>query len=171
VTPAAAAPSVALSGALALALASLSACSKDARETAKTVLTLQSGSMTALRAQRGDGPFRTYPVPPREMLSIVAAVLKTKVVAVFEEPHRGEVSAKEREAKLATADTYADAWKSAVIVFVHPVPGDDGSSKVEFHSAQKGPFDAGCIRWDAELPLLLDDAVAHRGTTPIRPLK
>lgn len=147
------------------------ACSKDVRETAATVFTLQGGSMTAMRARRGDGPFRIYPVPPAEMISIVASVLKTKVVAVFEEPQRGEVCAKEREPKLALEDTYADPWKSAVIVFVHPVPGDEGSSKVEIHSEQRGPFHAGNIRWEIELPPLLDDAVAHRGATPIRPLK
>ena len=157
--------------AAAVCVASLPACSKDIRETAVTVFTLQSGSMTSLRARRGDGPFRTYAVPPAEMISIVAAVLKTKVVAVFEEPRRGEVSAKEREAKLATEDTYAEKWRSAVIVFVHPVPGDEGSSKIEIHSEQRGPFHAGNIRWDVELPRLLDDAVAHRGTTPSRPLK
>ncbi len=155
----------------AIGAASLPACSKDIRETAVTVLTLQDGSMTTLRARRGSGPFRTYPIPPAEMISLVAAVLKTKVVGVFEKPRRGEVYAKEREPKLALEDTYADKWTSAVMVFVHPVPGDATSSKIEIHTAQRGPFHAGCIRWDVELPPLIDDAVLHRGTTPIRSLK
>ena len=151
--------------------ASLPSCSKNIRETAATVLTLQGGTMTELRAMRGNGPFRTYAIPPPEMISIVGAVLRTKVVAVFEVACRGEVVGKERDSKLATEDTYSEAFRSAVIVFVHPVPGDENSSKLEIHAMQRGPFHTGSIGWEAELPPLLDDAVAHRGTTPIRPLK
>lgn len=157
--------------AAAVALATAPACSKELRESAKAVFTLKGGSMTGLRARRGDGPFRTYAVPPAEMIALVAAVLKTKVVAVFEDPRRGEVCAKERDAKLATEDTYADDWRSAVVVFVHPVPGNPAASKVEFHAMQAGPFDRGTVHWDVEFPAALDDAVAHRGTTPIRPLR
>lgn len=153
------------------ALVASPACSKTIRETAATVFTFQGGSMTALRERRGDGPFRTYPVPPTEMISIVGAVMRTKVVAVFEDAHRGEVCAKERESKLATEDTYAEAWRSAVVVFVHPVPGEATSSKLEIHATQRGPFHMGDIDWEAELPPLFAEAVAHRGTTPIRPLR
>ena len=127
--------------------------------------------MTSLRERRGTGPFLQYPVPPEEMQKIVTSVLKTKVVAVFDSPSRGEVSAKEREGKLVTEDTYSETWDSAVVVFVHPVPGNDTCSKVEIHAAVKGPGHTGRIRWEVELPPLLDDAVAHRGETPIRPLR
>ena len=151
--------------------AACAACTQDVRKTAATVLTLKSGSMTALREKRGSGPFRTYAVPPAEMLTLVEAVLKTRVVAVFAEPRRGEVCAKERQAGLATDDTYGEEWTSAVIVFVHPVVGDATSSKVEIHAAQRGAFSKGEVRFDRELPPLLDDAVAHRGTTPIRSLR
>jgi len=167
----AAARSALACSALCAAALALGACSKDVRESAATVLTLQRGSMTALRDTRGTGPFRVYPVPPDEMRRIVADALRSRVVAVFEAPLRGEVCAKERSTELSTEDTYSETWTSAVIVFVHPVPGDEGSSKVEFHAARKGPFHKGNVRWEAELPALLDDAVAHRGSRPIRPLK
>ena len=142
------------------------------RETAATVFTLQGGVDDRAARATGDGPFRTYAVPPAEMISLVGAVMKTKVVAVFEDAHRGEVCAKERESKLATEDTYAEAWRSAVVVFVHPVPGERRrrpNSRSTRRSA--APFHMGDIDWEAELPPLFDDAVAHRGTTPIRPLR
>lgn len=169
----AALPSAALLGALLLA----GGCSKDVRESAETVLTLQSGTMSDLRARRGDGPFHAYLVPPAEMLGIVEAVLRTRVTAVFAEPRRMEVVAKERDAAHATEDWYGPAWRSAVIVFVHPVPGDASASKLEIHATNRGPFHKGVIAWERELPGLLADAVAHResshpgGGTPIRPLK
>jgi hypothetical protein len=99
------------------------------------------------------------------------------VVAVFAEPRRMEVCAKERDANHATDDGYAEAWRSAAIVFVHPVPGDPSSSKLEIHATNRGPFHKGRIAWERELPACLDDAVAHRaashpgGATPIRPLR
>ena len=151
-------------------------CTKDVKETATNVLTLQSGAMGELREKRGEGPFRAYPVPPAEMLGLVEAVMKTKVTAVFAEPRRMEVCAKERDAKHATDDGYGEPWRSAVIVFVHPVPGDPSASKLEIHATNRGPFHKGRIAWEQELPALFADAVAHReashpgGSTPIRPL-
>ena len=154
------------------------ACTKDVRETATNVLTLQGGSVSALRDRRGEGPFHAYPVPPAEMLGLVEAVLKTKVVAVFTEPRRLEVVAKERDAAHATDDWYGEPWRSAAIVFVHPVPGDASSSKLEIHAMDRGPFHKGRIAWESELPSLFADAVARRAAfshpgeaTPIRPLR
>lgn len=153
-----------------LLVATVPACSKDVRETAKTVLSLQDGSMTALRERRGSGPFRTYAVPPGEMLRIVESVLRARTFAVFAEPRRGEVCGKEREGAATLDDTYAEAWRSAVIVFVHPVPDDERASKVEFHATQRGAFTKGNIRWETELPPALDEAVRTR-VAPIRPLR
>lgn len=153
------------------------ACSKDVQETATNVLTFQSGAMSELREKRGEGPFHAYPVPPDEMLGLVEAVMKTKVTAVFAAPRRLEVVAKERDAAHATEDWYGPNWRSAVIVFVHPVPGDPSASKLEIHAMDRGPFHKGRIAWERELPPLLRDAATHResshpgGSTPIRPLK
>src|SRR5262245_22182221 len=69
---------------------------KQLKKTAEVVFTLQTGTMTALKETENSGPFRDYDVPPDEMIDLVTAVLKTKVVAVFPEPRFGRVIAKER---------------------------------------------------------------------------
>lgn len=148
-----------------------SSTGKLAAESAATVFTFQSGTMSELKERWGSGPFREYDVPPAEMVALAGAVLRTKVVAVFEEPGRGEVIAKERAGKDAADDFYAPAFRSAVAVWVHPVPDAPGRCRVEVHAVQRGPFHRGSIDWERELPPLLDAAAARRGTTPIRPLR
>ena len=52
----------------------LSACSgidDTVKDSAETVLTLRSGTMSDLRKRVGQGPFRTYEIPPAEMLEIL----------------------------------------------------------------------------------------------------
>ena len=161
--------------AAALVILAAAACSSSTgdsvKEVATNVLTLQSGAVEQLREKRGTGPFRDYAVPPSEMLDLVTDVLKSKVVAVFPNPHAGEVVAKERKGKDAYDDWYAPAWVSAVVVIVHPVADDPKRSRVEIHATNRGPFHRGRIAWEAEVPPLLDRAVADRGRPKILPLK
>ncbi|MCC7139928.1 MAG: hypothetical protein IT460_16015 [Planctomycetes bacterium] len=160
---------------LAVLAAALSACSASTRKTAgemaETVFTLQTGTMSELKDRWGSGPFRDYDVPPDEMVPLVGAVLRTKVVAVAEEPRFRRVFAKERAGKDAADDFYGPAFRSAVAVFVHPVDDAPGRCRVEVHAVQRGPFHRGSIDWEREVPPLLDEAVRRRGTTPIRPLR
>jgi hypothetical protein len=156
---------------LAVAAAACSASSrKNVKDVAETVLTLQTGTVTELKARRDTGPFRDYAVPPGEMLTLVEGVLRSKVVAVFVEPRQQVVVAKEREGKEALDDSYAPAFRSAVVVFVHAVPGDAGRCRVEVHACHRGPFRRGTVDWEREVPALLDDAVAKR-RAPLRPLR
>ena len=54
----------------------LAACvSDDVKETAETVLTLQSGTVSELRDRRGNGPFTTYDLAPDAMLGVVEALV------------------------------------------------------------------------------------------------
>jgi hypothetical protein len=167
----------ALAIAAALVAAATSACtmSKGTKEfvqdAATNLVTLRQGTITDLRARRGTGPFREYAVPPDEMVTIVEQVLKSKVVAVFPNRRAGEVIAKEREGDDAYDDWYSPKWKSAVVVIVHPVPEDPNRSKVEIHAMNAGKFDKGRIAWEAELPGLIDAAVARQGKPPLTPLK
>jgi len=144
---------------------------KTVQEVAVNVLTLQSGTVSELRDLRGTGPFLAYDVPPDEMMGIVEAVLRTKVVAVFPNPRAFEVVAKERLGAEAADDWYAPPSRSMVVVIVHPAAGGGPGSRVEIHAMDRGPFHRGHIAWERELPPLLNDAVRHRGSTPIRPLR
>ena len=135
------------------------------------VVTLQSGGVTELRDLRGTGPFLAYDVPPDEMLGIVEAVLRTKVVAVFPNARAGEVIAKERAGEAAADDRYSEPARSMVVVMVHAAAGGGPGSRVEIHAQDRGPFHRGWIAWERELPPLLNDAVRHRGTQPLRPLR
>ncbi len=155
--------------------AGLVACSSDTAKTVKevavNVVTLQSGVVTELRDLRGTGPFLAYDVPPDEMMGIVEAVLRTKVVAVFPNARAAEVIAKERLGEAAADDWYGPPARSMVVVMVHPAGGGGPGSRVEIHATDRGPFHRGNIAWERELPPLLDQAVRHRGATPIRPLR
>ena len=56
-----------------LAALSLPGCvSEQVADVAHDVLTLRSGTMSELKARRGQGPFRIYKVPPVEMLGVLA---------------------------------------------------------------------------------------------------
>lgn len=158
-------------GALAVVGAGCSASSlKTVGEVAGTVLTLQSGTVTDLKARRDTGPYRDYDVPPAEMMALVEGVLRTKVVAVFPEPLQQVVVAKERAGKEELDDGYAAPFRTAVVVFVHPVAGDPMRCRVEVHAGQRGPFHRGRIDWERDVPPLLDEAVARR-RAPLRPLR
>ncbi len=164
-----------LASVLAAGLASAGgACSASSRENVKdvaeTVFTFQTGTVSELKARRDTGPFRDYAVPPAEMMTLVEAVLRSKVVAVFPEPLQQVVVAKEREGKEALDDSYAPAFHSAVVVFVHAVQGEAGRCRVEVHAGHRGPFRRGSIDWEREVPALLDEAVAKR-RAPLRPLR
>jgi hypothetical protein len=134
------------------------------------VLTLQSGTVSELQDLRGTGPFRDYEVPPEEMLDLAAQVVRTQVSAVAVARDGLRVVGKERAGADAARDEYNRPWRSAVVVFVHRVPGRPGACRVEVHATHRGPFHRGRIAWERDLPGMLDDAVAHRGRTPVRPL-
>jgi hypothetical protein len=152
----------------------LAACkggvSEDTKKAAENVLTLRTNAVSELHERYGTGPFRDYAVPPREMLDLVTAALKTFVPAVFENERTFSVVAKERSGKDAWVDDYSPEWDSAVIVFVHRVTGRPDACRVEVHSTNRGVFTKGRIPWEQVLPARLDEAVAKRGRTPIRPL-
>jgi hypothetical protein len=135
---------------------------KQVKEIATNVLTLQFGTITDLRAMRGQGPYYDYEVPPAAMLAAAEKAMKSKVVGVYPNPHAMEVVAKERAAKDEWDDRYDTKWLSAAIVIVHPVPSEPGRSKVEIHAIDRGPFHKGRIAWEAELPLLLAQYAATR---------
>lgn len=157
-------------GLVAATVACSASSRKNVKDVAETVLTLQTGTVSELKARRDTGPFRDYAVPPAEMMTLVEGVLRSKVVAVFPEPLQQVVVAKEREGKEALDDSYAPAFESAVVVFVHAVEGDAGRSRVEVHACHRGPFRRGSIDWEREVPPLLDQAVAAR-RAPLRPLR
>jgi hypothetical protein len=150
------------------------ACSSDpddnVSKVAKDVLSLKTGTVSALKEQRGAGPFREYPVPQEDLFDLVVEVLQGKVAAVFPNRKGFEVVAKERFGKDRYDDWYSPDWHSAVVVYIHPVMGDDARSKLEIHSTNRGRFHRGRINWQGELPALIDAAVAKRGPGRIRPL-
>lgn len=159
--------------ALALLAAGLcSACLSDSsREVLGNVATLQTGTIWKLRNQRGRGPFRVHPVPPDEMLDVVVAAVGrardvngAPLAAVFPSVLRGEVVAKERGPGEEGDDSYSSPFRSAVYVVVHPVRGDPSSSRVEFHTMQRGPFHQGVVNWRRDLPRWIEEAVAARGS-------
>jgi hypothetical protein len=158
----------------ALAALLLAACqggvSEDTKKAVENVVTLRTNVVSELHDLYGTGPFRDYAVPPAEMLDLTTAVLKTFVPAVFENERTLSVTAKERSGKDAWVDDYSPEWDSAVIVFVHPVIGKPDACRVEIHSTNRGVFTKGRIAWEQVLPGRLDEAVANRGRTPIRPL-
>jgi hypothetical protein len=138
-------------------------------EAAGNVLTLQTGTMTELRGRRGQGPFRAYDVPPREMVEVLGeAVRKARglggepVTAIWVKPRRGEVYAKERTADLAADDFYDGPFRTAMIAFVHPVPGRPDASRVEIHAITRGPFHGGAVQWERDMPGWIDEALSER---------
>lgn len=152
----------------------LAACkggvSEDTKKAVENVVTLRTGTVSELHALYGTGPFRDYAVPPGEMVDLATAVLKTFVPAVFANERTLTVVAKERKGKDAWVDDYSPEWHSAVIVFVHRVVGNPDACRVEIHATNRGTFHKGSIAWEQVLPGRLDEAVAKRGRTPIRPL-
>ena len=161
---------------VALLLAACSGMDESVRESAETVLTLQSGTMNELRARRGSGPYTTYPYPPDEMLAILeAAARKARndvgepVQAVFVYEDAREVVAKERSGKDGRDTAYDDPWRTAMYAAVLPVRGDPGSARVEIHAMQRGPFHKGVVQWQRDMPRWIDEVLAERDA-PVQPL-
>lgn len=162
-----------------LLLALTAACSgvdESVRESAETVLTLQSGTISELRGRRGRGPFTTYPYPPDEMLVIVeAAARKARngagepVQAVFVYEDAREVVAKERPGTDGRDTAYDEPWRTAMYAAVLPVRGDRGSARVEIHAMQRGPFHKGVVQWQRDMPRWIDEVIAER-EAPVMPL-
>ncbi len=80
------------------------------------------------------------------MLGLVEAVMKTKVVGRLRRaaPPGGRREGARRAD--ATEDWYGPNWRSAVIVFVHPVPGDPSASKLEIHAMRSRALPQGADR-------------------------
>jgi len=144
-------------GTLLLGTVLLGACSaldESVRDSAETVLTLRSGTMTDLRRQTGSGPYTRYELPPEEMLDVVAEAARRArgkgdrpVSAIFVSEFRREVVAKERSPDEADDDGYAAPFLSAMLVNVWPVRGDPSVSRVEIHAIRSGPFHKGRVAW------------------------
>ena len=146
------------------------------RESAETVLTLQSGTIAELRERRGRGPFAAYDVAPDEMIGILeAAARKARglgglpVTAVFASPARGEVVAKERAPADAKNTGYEGAFRTAMVAIVHPVAGRPQASRVEIHALQRGPFHGGQVAWERDMPRWIHEVIAERAAIEIQP--
>jgi hypothetical protein len=156
----------------------LAACvSDDVKETAETVLTLQSGTVSELRDRRGNGPFTTYDLAPEVMLGVVeAAARKARgadgepVRAVFVSELRGEVVAKERAGEGAQDDGYTAPFRTAMLAVVHRVPGRGDQSRVEIHMIQRGPFHRGVVDWTRDMPGWIQAVLAERAAQEAAPL-
>lgn len=157
-----------------LAAVLLVACASDdstdqIKEVAVNVVTLQSGTMTELRERRNQGPFRRYAEPPDVMLEIVEDAVRRargkggrKVEGVWVSKRRLEVIAKERDPEDAHREKYGLPFRSAVLVFVHPILGEPEASSVEIHATQRGPFHKGQVAWQRNLPRWIDDVMRER---------
>jgi hypothetical protein len=152
------------------ALLAAGCVSDEVREIAKNVVTLQRGSVSELARRRGRGPFREYDLPPEAMLEVVEDALGRArglgglpLAAIFPNPVRREVVAKERTPDRAHDDAYAPAFRSAVLVGVDPLPGRPGRSRVEIHATHRGPFHRGAVAWERDLPRWIDETLAERG--------
>jgi hypothetical protein len=163
-------------GALLLALGLVSCTSsKEVKEIAENVLTLQSGTIRELRSRTGQGPYTTYDVPPEQMLAVLDVAARkavgcdgSPVVAVFVSPRYGEVIAKEREPAKAADDGYTDPFRTAMIAVVRPVPGDPSKSLVEIQEIRRGPFHGGCVAWRRDMPGWIAQTLRSvPGTVPI----
>lgn len=146
-------------------------------EAAETVLTLQSGTINELRNRRGSGPYVTYPFAPDEMLGILENAARRAhnaagepVQAVFVYEGAREVVAKERAGVEGRSTGYPAAFRTAMYAAVLPVRGDPGSSRVEIHAMQRGPFHKGVVQWQRDMPRWIDEVIAER-SAPIAPLK
>lgn len=167
--------------ALGLALVLLGGCaggsgsvdSETLKEVAGNVLTLQSGTISELRAKRGKGPFLHYDLPPDELLTVVYRAAK-KAKGGDGKPLRGvwkrtlslEVVAKERSLEFVESDEYDDPWRSAMLAMVHPVPGKPNESRLEMHGASRGPFHKGTIAWTHVMPGWIDQVLREPELLP-----
>ena len=150
-----------------LAALLLTACvSDEVKETAETVLTLQSGTMSELRQKRGTGPFTFYHQRPADMLRYVERAARMArdeagepVRAIFVSHRRGEVVAKERAGEHTTEDGYEAPFRTAMLAVVHSVRDAPGRSRVEIHMIQRGPFHRGVVNWTRDMPRWIAAAI------------
>jgi len=163
-----------VAGAFALPACSSSVGSDRVLETLETVVTLRGGTVSALRDLRGTGPFRTYHVPPGELVEVVgeaAAFARGRggkpVAAIFVSKRRGEVVAKERDPEDADNAGYEKPFLSAVVVSVHGVPGQPDIARLELHETHSGPFHLGAVNWTRDLPVWIDQVLAQRAAEPV----
>jgi hypothetical protein len=133
------------------------------------VLTLRNGTMSELKARRGQGPFRIYQVPPVEMLGVVATACGKAVgqrgrpVTVVEISQRYmEVSAKEQAHDAPKDASYGDDWISAVLVIVHPDAAQPDLSRVEWHTTARSPLIGCSVDWERVLPGLIEAELRAR---------
>lgn len=157
-----------------------SACSgvsDRVKDSAETVLTLRSGTLSDLRLRVGDGPFTIYEVPPGEMLTVVeeAAILARgqggrPVGGIFVSELRGEVVAKERPAHEAHKDGYADPFLSAMVATVRPLLDRPMASSVEIHAIRSGPFHHGIVIWERDMPGWIREVLRKRRAAADAPL-
>jgi hypothetical protein len=152
--------------ALAVALAACST-SQEVRDIAENVLTLQTGTVRALRERTGRGPFVTYDVPPERMVGVIEAAARKAVgcggkpvVAVFASTRYGEVIAKERAPEAASDDGYTEPFRTAMLAVVKPEPGNPSRSVVEIQEIRRGPFHGGCVEWRRDMPRWIDEVLA-----------
>ena len=154
-----------------------SGVSDRVKDTAETVLTLRSGTMSDLRLRVGDGPFTTYDVPPEEMLTVVEEAARSArgrggrpVAGIFVSELRGEVVAKERPPDKAHEDGYADPFLSAMVATVRPVTNRPDVSSVEIHAIRSGPFHRGVVAWERDMPRWIGAVLRARRAVADAPL-
>lgn len=142
--------------------------SEGARDVLGNVATLQTGTMSDLRDCRGSGPFRTYRVPPDEMIDVlVAAAGKARdetgrpIDNIWPSVLRREVVAKERDACDNEERSYSKPFKSALYAVVHPILDDPGACRVEMHATNRGPLHQGKVNWIRDMPGWIDEVLAE----------
>lgn len=131
----------------------------DLLETAETVLTLQGGTVSALRDRRGAGPFERYETSPERLLAAVEQAARRArarggkcVVAIFRSNRRGEVVAKERAPEHAEDSSYNAPFVSAMLAVVHSVRDEPNAALLEIHETSRGAFAIGAVRWRHDMP-------------------
>ncbi len=153
---------------------------KEVKETIVAVVTLQSGTISELKDRRGTGPFTTFDRSPDEMVEILErAARKARglgdkpVRAIFVSESLRSVLAKERTAEESESDSYEPVFRSAMIAYVHVVPGRSDQSRVEVHAIQRGPFHEGAVNWERDMPRWIKEAMAddEKRPTDIAPIR
>ncbi len=164
-------PPGALLGALLGVLGGLPACrvSPTVGAAAGDVLTLRTGTVLALRGRRGAGPLRRYELAPEAMLAVLAAAAGRArdlggrpVTGIEVSRHYGHVVAKERAPDAPAQAGYSEDWRTAMVAFVHAVPGEPGACRVEIHGARRSPLLGGATDWERSMPGWIEAELASR---------